>query len=1108
MGRVLAAYGGGFKPPTRGHFEIVKTALNDFPEIDEFYIYVGGKVRDGIDQFEAIQIWDIYKKYLANKVDIQPSKSPIGDILRLAKDNPQDIIYFVIGYREGRQDDLDDVSARTDNLKEKYPNIIVKVIPTYDPNMSGTNARKVLDNEEEFVKFLPYEVEEKSEVFKLVQKLDEMSIPKFDVVKPIIDQFLGGAEKAGRKLLEIVKREGKQTLVLVKEIAEYVISGEKPNEAEQKKINKQLLDLGFLALLGITGNIPVSIFGILYWILQESGVAKEFLKLDEIALIEEWLNEADPKKGTGKKPKGSSRRLYTDEDPKDTVGVKFSTRQDIVDTLGKASFKAKSHARQSQIINLIHQRVRAALARTKDPDKKKKLKAGFEYIKGKKEASKKKTQRLKKQKKENVAPNHDGKAAPFGSGYDKVKERKGFGGRSRYRAIEKRGDKYYYIQDNPFSPGIRQEFGPYKTKEQAKKKMNSFPPSTNYRDINEGKYDSLVTKLAGFTLNAWKGDFEDGQNKGLIEVEVGPGLDFDYPHLKFIYKAEAKFGGFYRTAGAAIPDPPKGLPRVRLNYNIPIDELPRMWERISMDIRNTIRHEIEHLMQSGPNVKKGKEKASDRSEREELATGKKPWWKFWRKTLGTPEYYKLEKEIDANLEGLYLKAKKSRQPLEQVIDNYLQYDLNLPIEDREDIKALWKKRAPELNIPLEEGDTYEKMAAKGKKAGKLKQGTVRKRLNIPKGKKIPLSKINKELSRLKKMDKDKDKKGVQLGDKNQKYYKALQLAKTLKTTTNLNEVLNPATFDYKPIIASLTKSMEKDGLNLQPYPTVRFIHDEEANADDFFGKTAYYDPNNKEVVLYTLGRHPKDIMRSYAHELIHVHQDNEDRLHNVQTTDVNADEYLEQLEREAYETGNIMFRSWTNSITEGKKKVKDPFGLNAFARELATLREDETIEEPNIYLDMDGVVADFDKRFEDLSGMLPQAYVDKHGLNAFWDLIDEKHKVAFWRGIELMPGAVELVKFVSQYPYQMLTAPSVKKQSVIGKGLWVKDKVGTLYPSKPKVFYRKAKEKHMVKPELTKNDILIDDRADTIGRWAGAGGTAILYQSANQVINDLKKLGL
>jgi len=87
---------------------------------------------------------------------------------------------------------------------------------------------------------------------------------------------------------------------------------------------------------------------------------------------------------------------------------------------------------------------------------------------------------------------------------------------------------------------------------------------------------------------------------------------------------------------------------------------------------------------------------------------------------------------------------------------------------------------------LNEGDTYEKMAAKGKKAGNLKQGTVRKRLGIAKDKKVPLATIRKELSRLKKMDKDDKKKGVQLGDKNQKYYKALQLAKTLKTTTNEN----------------------------------------------------------------------------------------------------------------------------------------------------------------------------------------------------------------------------------------------------------------------------------------------------------------------------------
>jgi len=105
----------------------------------------------------------------------------------------------------------------------------------------------------------------------------------------------------------------------------------------------------------------------------------------------------EPKKGTGKKPKGSSRRLYTDENPKDTVSVKFSSRQDIVDTLGKASFKSKPHARQSQIINLIHQRVRAAYGRAKDPAVKNRLKTALDYAEQRKEASKRKTQSMKKE---------------------------------------------------------------------------------------------------------------------------------------------------------------------------------------------------------------------------------------------------------------------------------------------------------------------------------------------------------------------------------------------------------------------------------------------------------------------------------------------------------------------------------------------------------------------------------------------------------------------------------------------------------------------------------------------------------------------------------------
>ena len=630
---ITALFGGGFKPPTAGHLEVVKRAINNNPEIDKIIIYVGGKVRNGVTQDQAIEIWDKFYKTQINKpVEILPSVAPIKDIYRYAKNNPEETVYWVIGAREGREDDLKDIANRSISI-DKYPNLQLKTTSTPDGGMSGTNARKAIvnNNFEEFERYLPDNVD-KNAIWDILTK-------------------------------------------------------------------------------------------------QE-------------------LNEADPKTGTGKKPKGSGRRLYTDEDPSDTVKVKFSSRQDIVDTLNKKSFKAKSHARQSQIINLIHQRVRAAYNRAKDPDVKRRLKTALDYAEQRKEASKKKTQRLKNQK-ENIDPKaqakHKGKAAPFGSAYEPVKEKKSGGRGTRYRAIEKRGNQYYYIQDNPFSPGIRQEFGPYKTKAAALKKMGTFPPASSYRDITE-----------------------------------------------------------------------------------------------------------------------------------------------------------------------------------------------------KDIK---------------EGDTIEKYSAKGKATGKLKQGTVRKRLGIKKDEKIPLSTINKEISRLKKMDKDKKKPGAQLGDKNQKYYKALQLAKTLKTTTNVNETglkiakknmddykrsNNPSgkkpkdpfglnqfarelmkeedsfdAFDYPKHLKLYTQYMLDQGMDIRPLPKVKFINDDVENAKEFLGKTAYYDPTNRLIVLYTLNRHPKDVMRSFSHEMIHHLQNNQNRLGNVVTTNTNQDDHVDNLEKEANLLGTMTFRHWTDTLTEG-----------------------------------------------------------------------------------------------------------------------------------------------------------------------------------------------
>ena len=66
----------------------------------------------------------------------------------------------------------------------------------------------------------------------------------------------------------------------------------------------------------------------------------------------------DPKVGTGKKPKGSGRRLYTDEHPKDTVGIKFATEADARATVAKVKRVSKPFARKIQILTVGEQRAK------------------------------------------------------------------------------------------------------------------------------------------------------------------------------------------------------------------------------------------------------------------------------------------------------------------------------------------------------------------------------------------------------------------------------------------------------------------------------------------------------------------------------------------------------------------------------------------------------------------------------------------------------------------------------------------------------------------------------------------------------------------------------
>jgi phosphopantetheine adenylyltransferase len=144
-----------------------------------------------------------------------------------------------------------------------------------------------------------------------------------------------------------------------------------------------------------------------------------------------------------------------------------------------------------------------------------------------------------------------------------------------------------------------------------------------------------------------------------------------------------------------------------------------------------------------------------------------------------------------------------------------------------------------------------------------------------------------------------------------------QVVDILNPQTTITETEQPT--DSRQLllgyIQSLNEYMVSEGMNVQPLPRVELIDNDTKNASDFFGKTAYYNPGTITVTLYTLGRHPKDVIRSYAHEMVHHIQNLEDRLPQISTSNTNEDGKLEEIEREAYERGNITFRKWTDSIT-------------------------------------------------------------------------------------------------------------------------------------------------------------------------------------------------
>ena len=139
----------------------------------------------------------------------------------------------------------------------------------------------------------------------------------------------------------------------------------------------------------------------------------------------------------------------------------------------------------------------------------------------------------------------------------------------------------------------------------------------------------------------------------------------------------------------------------------------------------------------------------------------------------------------------------------------------------------------------------------------------------------------------------------------------------LNESKNMNT--KQETFDYKPYILSLSRYMRDKGYTAKKLP--RVILDNKDQGDAVFVYTGYFDPDTKAIRLFIHNRHPKDVLRTLAHELIHRKQDEDGIIakSGYSSDKITEDKNLVKLEEEAYLKGNMAFRSWTE---EEQKKGK------------------------------------------------------------------------------------------------------------------------------------------------------------------------------------------
>ena len=167
-------------------------------------------------------------------------------------------------------------------------------------------------------------------------------------------------------------------------------------------------------------------------------------------------------------------------------------------------------------------------------------------------------------------------------------------------------------------------------------------------------------------------------------------------------------------------------------------------------------------------------------------------------------------------------------------------------------------------------------------------------------------------------------KGIKLTKENINKIKSILLESKSK---NMFNIVNETERDMAETLGYLNEFLpfSKEKMNYDRPVKIRFVSDQ-TNAGDVLGKTAHYNPSIDEIAVYVDERHPKDIMRSISHELVHHSQNCRGEFDGTTTLGeqpyMQTSEHLNEMERQAYEVGNMTFRIWEDNYKHTQRENK------------------------------------------------------------------------------------------------------------------------------------------------------------------------------------------